>query len=81
MFRVFESGVPFTECFDADSNTCPMTADCRLRAHIARAVDAFYDTLDGVTLQDLVQGNCGLQRLLEMHPAATIGRACDRAVA
>lgn len=81
VFRVFEAGAPFTECFDAASNTCPITADCRLRDHIARAVDAFYHTLDGVTLQDLVQGNCGLQKLLEMHPAAMAGPACHPAVA
>ena len=38
VFRVFESGVPFAECFDAPSNTCPLTETCRLRNFIARAL-------------------------------------------
>ena len=71
VFRLFESGVPFAECFDPATNTCPLIDTCRLHGYIARAVEAFYQELDGVTLQDLVQGNCGLEALLTMHPAAT----------
>lgn len=68
VFRIFESGVPFTECFDAAANTCPLVRDCRLRGYIGRAVEAFYHELDMVTLADLVRGNCGLQSLLAMAP-------------
>lgn len=68
VFRVFEGGMPFAECFDAASNTCPLTATCRLKAYLTRAVEAFYHELDQVTLADLVMGNCGLQALLEMAP-------------
>lgn len=69
VFRVFEAHVPFAECFDPLSNTCPLTATCRLRSYIARAVEAFYHELDLITLEDLVRGNCGLQALLDMAPA------------
>ncbi|MCG3266631.1 Rrf2 family transcriptional regulator [Yoonia sp. I 8.24] len=68
VFRVFEAGVPFAECFDADTNTCPLVATCRLRSYIERAIEAFYHALDGVTLADLVMGNCGLIELLHMAP-------------
>lgn len=68
VFRVFEAGVPFAECFDADTNTCPLAEVCRLRSFIARAVEAFYHELDMVTLADLVKGNCGLAALLDMAP-------------
>ena len=68
VFRIFESGVPFAECFDEAANTCPLTASCRLRRFITRAVDAFYHELDMVTLEDLVKGNCGLSTLLDMAP-------------
>ena len=78
VFRTFEAGVPFTECFDPETNTCPIAPECRLRNYIARAVEAFYAELDNVTLQDLVQGNCGLQALLDMRPTAA---ECPRAVA
>ena len=64
VFRVFEAGVPFAECFAPDTNTCPLSAVCRLRGYIARAVEAFYHELDMVTLADLTKGNCGLSALL-----------------
>lgn len=70
VFRVFESGVPFAECFDPDSNTCPLVSTCRLRGFIGRAVEAFYRELDSVTLADLVDGNCGLATLLDMADRA-----------
>lgn len=64
VFRVFEAGHPFAECFDPASNTCPLTQECRLRGYIARAVEAFYHELDMVTLEDLTRGNCGLAGLM-----------------
>lgn len=80
VFRRFESGVPFAECFAPDTNTCPLVTSCRLRSYIARAVEAFYAELDSVTLQDLVQGNCGLDGLLALQPDPETLR-CIRAVA
>ncbi|CUX82827.1 MAG: Rrf2 family transcriptional regulator, nitric oxide-sensitive transcriptional repressor [Roseibaca calidilacus] len=68
VFRIFESGTPFAECFAPDSNTCPLVGSCRLRNYIQRALDAFYHELDLITLQDLVRGNCGLRELLAMAP-------------
>lgn len=69
VFRVFEAGVPFAECFAPDTNTCPLASDCRLRSYIARAVEAFYHELDLVTLEDLTRGNCGLEALLRVPDA------------
>ncbi len=66
VFRVFEANVPFAECFSGVENRCPLTASCRLRNHLSVAVEAFYASLDTVTLADLVQGNSGLQTLLEL---------------
>ena len=75
VFRVFEAGVPFAECFDEQTNSCPLSATCRLRGFISRALEAFYHELDMVTLADLVKGNCGLSALLDMSPRGTI--SCD----
>ncbi|WP_342070627.1 RrF2 family transcriptional regulator [Yoonia algicola] len=72
VFRVFEAGVPFAECFDAETNSCPLSATCRLRTYISRALEAFYHELDMVTLADLVKGNCGLSALLDMSPQAAM---------
>ena len=68
VFRLFESDIPFAECFDAATNTCPLSSSCRLKRYIERALDAFYHELDMVTLRDLVQGNCGLSALLTLRP-------------
>lgn len=68
VLRLFENGVPLAECFDPDSNTCPLAPHCRLRGFLVGAVNAFYREMDQVTLADLVAGNCGLETLLSMHP-------------
>jgi len=68
VFRIFESSVPFAECFAAEDNTCPLTSTCRLRGFIKRAVEAFYHELDMVTLDDLVRGNCGLEAIMQLAP-------------
>ena len=68
VFRVFETEIPFAECFDEERNSCPLSATCRLRSYVSRALEAFYHELDMVTLEDLVKGNCGLIELLAMRP-------------
>lgn len=75
VFRVFEAGTPFAECFDGAQNTCPLTATCRLRSYLSRAIEAFYHELDMVTLDDLVRGNCGLSQLLDMVPEVPVACA------
>ena len=69
VFRLFEANSPFTECFAAADNKCPLVAYCRLRNTLAGAVEAFYAALDGVTLGDLVGDNRGLTRLLALEDA------------
>lgn len=39
--HLFEADVPFAECFAAESNTCPLVANCRLRGFLTWALDAF----------------------------------------
>jgi Rrf2 family nitric oxide-sensitive transcriptional repressor len=70
VFRKFEGGMPIAECFDRETNTCPLALCCRLNGSIARALEAFFATLDPVTLADLVQDNTGLSRLLEIEAPA-----------
>ena len=68
VFRIFETEIPFAECFDEVRNTCPLSGTCRLRSYVIKALEAFYHELDMVTLDDLVRGNCGLMDLLAMRP-------------
>lgn len=64
VFRRFEADVPFTECFAPDSNTCPLFASCRLRLALVDALEAFYRSLDSLSLGDLVEDNIPLDHLL-----------------
>ncbi len=66
VFRAFESGLPFIECF-SDNNTCPLKAHCAMRPHLARAVEAFYSALDELYLSELVACNVGLKALLSIE--------------
>ncbi|QIE42334.1 Rrf2 family transcriptional regulator [Rhodobacteraceae bacterium SC52] len=68
--RMLESDVPFAECFDKSENECPLTSCCKLRGTLKRALNAFYATLDEVTLADLTDSNSGLRTLLSMDTAA-----------
>ncbi|QPM90970.1 RrF2 family transcriptional regulator [Pseudooceanicola algae] len=72
VFRAVESPVPIAECFADADNTCPLVKACRLRNAIAVATEAFYASLDKVTLADLVCENAALADL--MTPFACAGR-------
>ncbi|MAW89174.1 MAG: Rrf2 family transcriptional regulator [Phyllobacteriaceae bacterium] len=74
VFRVFESELPFAECFSGAENHCPLTEFCWLRPALVKALDAFYATLDAMTLADLTAGNDKLERLLRL-PALPRGSA------
>lgn len=68
VFRTFESDLPFAECFAREENHCPLTDCCWLRPALHKAVEAFYHSLDELTLADLVEGNANLDALLNMRP-------------
>ncbi len=65
VFRAFEGDLPFMECF-IDDHACPLKGVCRIGPHLARAVEAFYATLDPLSLADLVDCNDGLAAILAM---------------
>ena len=44
------------ECFSAETNTCPISSECRLKGLLAEAMKAFYESLNNYTLRDLVVG-------------------------
>ena len=72
VFRHVEGGLPLAECFADADNTCPLVAACRLRVALADAAQAFYASLDDITLDALVCDNTALLQIL--NPAA-----CERA--
>ena len=64
IFRALEAPVPLAECFADVDNTCPLTEACRLRAALTEAANAFYATLDPITLDALVCDNLPLLAIL-----------------
>jgi Rrf2 family transcriptional regulator, nitric oxide-sensitive transcriptional repressor len=82
VFRTFEADLPFIECL-SDANTCPLKGVCRIGPHLRNAVEAFYRTLDPLTLRDLVECNDGLEAILSMGADARRAQSvgCRQAVA
>ena len=60
VFRLLETSVPANACFADVDNNCPLTETCLLRPALRGAVEAFYDRLDQITLENLVQDNTAL---------------------
>lgn len=53
--REVENGFDLVECFDRDSNRCRLMPSCALKGVLVRAQKAFLDTLDQVTLAEIVR--------------------------
>lgn len=72
VLRAFEAGLPFAECFDPESNTCPLRNACLFRDALSDALEAFYGALDRKTLADLVEDNTALESMLSLPGAMNI---------
>lgn len=72
VFRHVEGGVPTIECFADADGSCPLKGACRLRLALRDAAQAFYASLDEVTLDALVCDNADLVRILQ--PVACAAR-------
>lgn len=68
VIRDCETQLP-AECFDRATNTCVITAACKLRHVLAEASDTFYKVLDRYTLADITGNRRVLAKIL-MRPAA-----------
>jgi Rrf2 family nitric oxide-sensitive transcriptional repressor len=71
--RSAEVNLRIVECFDANTNTCPILAACELKSVLGEALDSFLSVLDGYTLADLLTGRRGLR--LGKILAATANRS------
>jgi Rrf2 family nitric oxide-sensitive transcriptional repressor len=57
------------ECFQADSNRCPITKGCGLRSVLNEALEAYFSVLDRYTLADAVRRRGLLVQLLNLKTA------------
>lgn len=53
--RNSETDFRMVECFDSASNSCNLSAHCKLKSVIGKALDAYLAELDSVTLADITQ--------------------------
>ncbi len=52
VIRHLERAQPLVECFRPDGGACCMSSDCRLRAVLAQAHEAFLAALDSTSLEE-----------------------------
>lgn len=64
LLRKSERGTPLVECMKEDGGCCVMTPACGLLPILNEAQEMFFTTLDGKTLQDVLNGNGGMRNLL-----------------
>jgi len=62
--RMTEPTWNLVECFNTETNTCPIESACGLKGPLRRAQKAFLDTLEEHTLADVVPPKPALIRLL-----------------
>jgi Rrf2 family transcriptional regulator, nitric oxide-sensitive transcriptional repressor len=62
-------GTMIVECFDRDTNTCPLTRACGLKGVVREAFDAFLAVLDRYSLADLIAEPRWITRVVALHPA------------
>lgn len=62
--RATEDNLNLVECFDAETNRCPIAPACHLAGVLDEALGAFLAVLDRYTLADLVARPRTLTRLL-----------------
>ncbi len=67
--RRTEPNFNLVECFDKESNTCPISSCCALIMGLKVARKAFLEVLDGFTLADAVANRVELGGLLKIDPA------------
>jgi Rrf2 family transcriptional regulator, nitric oxide-sensitive transcriptional repressor len=62
--RATEDNLTLVECFDPETNRCPIAPACALAPALDEALTAFFAVLDRYTLADLVRQPRAIARLL-----------------
>ncbi len=65
VFRALEGETLNHPCFADPGNCCPLHVMCRLRVALQDAAQAFFASLDGITLDELIRDNFQLLAYFE----------------
>ncbi len=68
VLRRTEDGFDLVECFVPATSTCPLTGLCELSLTFHKALEAFLEVVDGVTVEDLIVGRKELMQALDLAP-------------
>jgi len=71
--RHTEETLDLVECFNPDTNNCPLIDICKLKRAFQKGLAAFLEVLDSVSVADLVADKHGLSSTLgiETHKAVS----------
>jgi Rrf2 family protein len=70
VIRITEDNLELAECFNMDTNTCPLANECRFNKILHQSLAAFLAVLDGYTLADLIAPSTQLRPLLGLDAPA-----------
>jgi Rrf2 family transcriptional regulator, nitric oxide-sensitive transcriptional repressor len=76
VIRHAEPNLRLAECFDRESNTCPIAPQCALKGMLNEALEAFLATLNQYTIADVLR-NEGRRKLASLF-ATFAGWSGDR---
>ncbi|WP_353266537.1 Rrf2 family transcriptional regulator [Gemmatimonas sp.] len=68
LVRQTEENLTLVECFDPETNRCPISSACELSGMLEDALQAFFGVLDRKTLADALQSPARLTPLLRGGP-------------
>lgn len=70
LVRECEGDFTLVECFDPEHNQCVLTPVCKLKEVLKEALDAYFQSLNRYTLEDLLQQKQVLVKLLSLNSSA-----------
>ena len=62
--RVTEENFAMAECFENDATDCPLVDSCALNEALRKALGAFFEVLEGYSIEDLVKARPSMRDLL-----------------
>ncbi len=66
VFRRTEPNLKLASCFDEETNTCPLMGICHLQTAFEKALEAFIQVLDQITLAELIKDPQSIRGRLSM---------------
>ncbi len=73
--RVTEENFAMAECFENDATECPLVDSCALNEALRKALGAFFEVLQGYSIEDLVKARPSIRDLLGIPDLPSLAAA------